>query len=802
MNDNQSRIKVFISYARKDLAFAERLVAALAERGVEAKIDTRDLPKLEDWRKELLGFISQADTIVFIVSQRSVASPMCAWEVEQVGKLSKRLAPIVLERVPDDHIPPDIARINYIYFDAPEDFEARADELAHALQLNLSWLKEHTRIGELARRWDERKRSSWLVLRGQELQDAEQWLATHPRGAPQPSSLHVDFIRGSRRSQVRNRRLAMTATAILAAAGLALASFTEWPAGLLSNWIGRKIQAEWHTHVTFTGPTTVRLLPRFVWRAEGVQVKTNPDNDVAPLIGVSSIVADGDPLSLLWNYALRGKLPLALTFERPVGSGVVDKSGRNNWTRPSAFPRQPPSFIEIENFTIRDGVAGFRDELTGAERTISEINIEPRSAPGADVLDLAFNLAIDAQKFDGIGRLSNFGSASGLQVEMDIRNQRQRIEVAIRISGGGETPNIKGKIRADDMDLGRLFPALDQKGRSVALAFGVRPPDDPLLVAKSLKSFLEALDTGVLSRVADSNPSPANLPNIASAVDDIPFSFELLKWLKIDLEIEATDVRLGSPNLGDFGGGFSLDQGRLSIGGVLDTTSSRLEISAKLDATLDHQPATISAKGRFEPGDMERIGFLVPFTGEWELESSLSGNLLSTRAFLGSLSGRLSLAAKTGSIHGYDVDRWWRYLDRPIQFDSRAATTFHGFVAGISLKEGMVKGGVAIDGPLVIGNGEFTAQLLSNTFEGSANLVYKPLAWPFAGRLCCSLDDLRLQRITGGRAEKVEKLYPDDPQLNALMTRVLGDASKRATLGPSAATMLEEWQRRIDPKGR
>ncbi|HEV7241358.1 MAG TPA: toll/interleukin-1 receptor domain-containing protein [Thermoanaerobaculia bacterium] len=33
------KTKVFISYSRKDMGFADRLVAALEARGIEAKID-------------------------------------------------------------------------------------------------------------------------------------------------------------------------------------------------------------------------------------------------------------------------------------------------------------------------------------------------------------------------------------------------------------------------------------------------------------------------------------------------------------------------------------------------------------------------------------------------------------------------------------------------------------------------------------------------------------------------------------------------------------------------------------------
>jgi hypothetical protein len=76
------KTRVFISYARADMAFADRLSAALEASGYEVLIDCRNLPTLEDWRRELLVLIRKADTVIFIVSQHSIASAVCQWEVE------------------------------------------------------------------------------------------------------------------------------------------------------------------------------------------------------------------------------------------------------------------------------------------------------------------------------------------------------------------------------------------------------------------------------------------------------------------------------------------------------------------------------------------------------------------------------------------------------------------------------------------------------------------------------------------------------------------------------------------------
>ena len=144
----ERKLKVFISYSRSDRAFSEKLVPALETRGLDVLIDRRDLPMAVEFQAELLGFIRQADTIVYVVSRASTASPWCAWEVEQVGQLGKRLAPAVIETVDDDKVPVGIRKINYVFFTGSNaegaGFEAQADAFARALKTDVAWIKEHT----------------------------------------------------------------------------------------------------------------------------------------------------------------------------------------------------------------------------------------------------------------------------------------------------------------------------------------------------------------------------------------------------------------------------------------------------------------------------------------------------------------------------------------------------------------------------------------------------------------------------------------------------------------------------------
>jgi hypothetical protein len=50
--------KVFVSYSRKDLDFAQMLVGALAERGFDAFLDKTDIAPGEPWKERLAALIA------------------------------------------------------------------------------------------------------------------------------------------------------------------------------------------------------------------------------------------------------------------------------------------------------------------------------------------------------------------------------------------------------------------------------------------------------------------------------------------------------------------------------------------------------------------------------------------------------------------------------------------------------------------------------------------------------------------------------------------------------------------------
>src|SRR5262249_43537124 len=160
------KLKVFISYSRRDsAAFADELMAGLEYGGFAPFLDRHDIAAGEDWEARLSALIAQSDTVVFVVSPEAVKSERCTWEVDRAIELSKRLLPVVFKTVPDDDIPEKLRRLQFVRFDSAAGFARPLLRLAEALRVDLDWIREHTRLEELARRWDARGRPESRLLR-------------------------------------------------------------------------------------------------------------------------------------------------------------------------------------------------------------------------------------------------------------------------------------------------------------------------------------------------------------------------------------------------------------------------------------------------------------------------------------------------------------------------------------------------------------------------------------------------------------------------------------------------------------
>jgi hypothetical protein len=143
----KSKAKVFISYSRKDIEFADRLDAALKARGFEPLIDRTDIYAFEEWWTRVEVLITRADTVVFVLSPDAVRPDSVARkEVAFAASLNKRFAPIVYRPVEDKAVPEELAKLNFIFFDDPARFDQSADQLVEALNTDIGWVSTRTLV--------------------------------------------------------------------------------------------------------------------------------------------------------------------------------------------------------------------------------------------------------------------------------------------------------------------------------------------------------------------------------------------------------------------------------------------------------------------------------------------------------------------------------------------------------------------------------------------------------------------------------------------------------------------------------
>ncbi len=200
-HEDKARPGVFISYSRKDAAAADRLRGTLGSNGFEVTLDTHDILPGEPWQERLGKLIEKADAVVFLVSPDSIASAVCDQEVNEAERLAKRLIPVVIRDADASAVPGRLKRLNYIFMRSGAEEAEGIRQLVSAIQTDIEWIREHTRLGELSLDWERHGHPVEHLLRGGALAAAEIWLGSRPREAPETTVLHRELIAQSRMAE-------------------------------------------------------------------------------------------------------------------------------------------------------------------------------------------------------------------------------------------------------------------------------------------------------------------------------------------------------------------------------------------------------------------------------------------------------------------------------------------------------------------------------------------------------------------------------------------------------------------------
>lgn len=324
------RIKLFISYSRRNLKQAVELADALEKDGFEAKIDIRDLPYGEEFKSELETLIRQSDIVLWLLSPDSIASRWCTWELNEVMRQSKKLVPIHLIPSGLKNLPEVLAKINILPALEIYNHQKHFKLLTDVLRTDIVWTKSYTRLSELSEEWKTHNRKTGF-LSGKQLKSAEKWLENTPKDAPSPKSEVIRLIQASGKRKSMLNRIAFLTAAVIAFGIFGTYYFVQ---------IQKKV-AEYRTRdfaATNNAQQSQRLFEKSDnytnWRAEGVNYIVAPDFK-EPLTLLDAAISqykntDDNEVPISLKQAMRGAISHLPPWERILNhSGMIEKLSYN-----------------------------------------------------------------------------------------------------------------------------------------------------------------------------------------------------------------------------------------------------------------------------------------------------------------------------------------------------------------------------------------------------------------------------------------------------------------------------------------
>lgn len=207
---NPSRkTKIFISYSRKNKLFVRKLNDAIDQNGIEVWVDWEGIPLSSDWMAEITAAVRSSDAFIFVISPDSLKSKVCMDELELGIKLNKKIIPVLYnEPEKGQTMHPKLASTNWVYMrPKKDDFKATLPKLIDAIQTDLGWVQQHTRLLQRATEWDIKNRNKSYVLQGSDLEDGERWMTESTAGEGRNVvPVQAEYISTSRRVAVQRQR--------------------------------------------------------------------------------------------------------------------------------------------------------------------------------------------------------------------------------------------------------------------------------------------------------------------------------------------------------------------------------------------------------------------------------------------------------------------------------------------------------------------------------------------------------------------------------------------------------------------
>lgn len=349
------KLHVFISYSRADLAFADQLDAALDVCGFECTLDRQGISGGEDWKARLGSLLREAETVVFVLSPDSAKSEICNWEVEEAARFGKRIIPVICRPLDGQSAPPRLTDLNYIFFypdpKAPgSGFGSGLARLVTALNTDLDWLREHTRYLQRATEWDAGGRPANRLLSGIDIAEAKAWASRRPKDAPEPTALHLDYVRASEHEDATRTNAQRQQLEAMAAAQAERQKALERAEIALKQAAEEQKQKARVRNIALVVVSAVGLLAAWQWR-DAVAQRTLAETSQQKALSLLESATD-----LIGNVTRRvdadddTKVKVAGVFRQGVAMGNSSALANMGWAHASGYGVDRNPNLALQHF--------------------------------------------------------------------------------------------------------------------------------------------------------------------------------------------------------------------------------------------------------------------------------------------------------------------------------------------------------------------------------------------------------------------------------------------------------------------
>lgn len=107
---------VFISYARADRAFVDRLSSELQKAGVKTWVDTQDIEAGANWDQEIEKGLFRAGVLLHVASKNSATSSWLGAELQAFLRSNGRAIPLIIDNSGPEALPDALKSIQWVDF--------------------------------------------------------------------------------------------------------------------------------------------------------------------------------------------------------------------------------------------------------------------------------------------------------------------------------------------------------------------------------------------------------------------------------------------------------------------------------------------------------------------------------------------------------------------------------------------------------------------------------------------------------------------------------------------------------------